>query len=109
MKLLYTLFLNVALLDNYNPLVGNTEDANSKETQESWAFLQAISATGPFKELHKYLAKKGMTSWSMVSISSVLNSTQAVPRRKTDETFLMLCCLASSTLSVDWSVRVNTN
>ena len=48
-------------------MVGNTEDANSKETQENWAFLQAVSSTGPFKELHSYLAKKGKVSNSMVS------------------------------------------
>ena len=57
----------IALLNNYNRFVGNTEDMTEAEKQESWTFLRAISSTGPIKELHKYLVKKGLASTSMNS------------------------------------------
>ncbi|CAB4011133.1 poly(U)-specific endoribonuclease-A-like isoform X2 [Paramuricea clavata] len=55
----------LALLNNYNRFVGNTEDMNPTEKQETWTFMRAISSTGPINELHKYLVKKGMASTSM--------------------------------------------
>ena len=38
----------------------------SDEKKETWAFLQAISVTGPVKTLHQYLVGEGMASSSMV-------------------------------------------
>ncbi len=61
-----SLFIISALLNNYNRFVGNTEDMTPTEKQETWTFMREISSTGPIKELHKYLVKKGIASTSMV-------------------------------------------
>lgn len=61
----------LALLNNYNRFVGNTEDMSPTEKQETWTFMRAISSTGPINELHKYLVKKGMASTSMVNVHYV--------------------------------------
>ena len=49
-----------ALLDNYNPEIGQTEDLTSQEWGEINTFLDTAMASSVMKEAFKYLHENGL-------------------------------------------------